>query len=311
MTAFVRVVELWLPTQPRTELSLGGALGAPDGLRTVSEQTRFRPGEGIPGRAWASGHPIFVTLREFTISEHGNAAAAAGLTCAAALPIFAGEFLMATVVFWCGGGPPHVGAVELWHNDPATSREMRHVGGYYGAADNLEFDSRYMKFPPGYGLPGRAWKTGAPVIVKDLVDSQSFLRREKALEVGINRGLGIPFAVESGANWVLTFLSAPETPIARRFEIWVPNRQRDGLVFHSGDCHRDAQLGAGYASETIRKDDGVLGRVWLTGVPEMTADIASEASRVGRSARAAGLDAMLALPVLEGGKLKGLVAWYF
>ena len=71
------------------------------------------------------------------------------------MPVFAGEFLMAVVVFFCGDDEAHVGAIELWHNDPDKSYEMRLVDGYYGTADMFEFNSRHTRFPRGFGLPGR------------------------------------------------------------------------------------------------------------------------------------------------------------
>lgn len=54
-----------------------------------------------------------------------------------------------------GGDEKHVGAIELWHNDPDKSHEMGLVDGYYGTADMFEFNSRHTRFPRAYGLPGR------------------------------------------------------------------------------------------------------------------------------------------------------------
>jgi len=72
--------------------------------------------------------------------------------------VFAGEFLMAVMVLFCGDDEKHVGAIELWHNDADVSHEMGLVDGYYGTADMFEFNSRHTKFPRGFGLPGRTWK---------------------------------------------------------------------------------------------------------------------------------------------------------
>jgi hypothetical protein len=52
------------------------------------------------------------------------------LTCAVALPVFAGDLLKAVVVFLCGDGKVGAGAMELWHNDPAKFFEMKLVDGY-------------------------------------------------------------------------------------------------------------------------------------------------------------------------------------
>src|ERR1700712_4548467 len=153
----------------------------------------------------------------------------------------AGEFLMAVLVLFCGDDEKHVGAIELWHNDAGISHEMGLVDGYYGTADMFEFNSRHTKFPRGFGLPGRTWKAGMPLIIKDLHNAKGFLRWEEASEIGINCGVGIPYAI-GDQTWVMTFLSAQATPIAKRFEIWVPDASRTVLTFQSGDCSEDADL---------------------------------------------------------------------
>ena len=53
-----------------------------------------------------------------------QAAAAEGLTCGIALPIFAGDFLTAVLVIFCGDDQAHAGAIELWANDPALTRDL-------------------------------------------------------------------------------------------------------------------------------------------------------------------------------------------
>src|SRR5262249_13860276 len=166
----------------------------------------------------------------------------AGLTCGVALPVFVGEFLTAVMVLFCGDDEEHVGAIELWHNDAERSNEMGLVDGYYGTADMFEFNSRHTKFPRGFGLPGRTWKAGTPIIIKDLHNAQHFLRLEDARKIGVNCGVGIPYSNGSNQSWVLTFLSAQATPIAERFEIWTPNAARDALLFQSGDCSKAVDL---------------------------------------------------------------------
>jgi hypothetical protein len=115
--------------------------------------------------------------------------------------VFSGEFLMAVVVLLCGDDDKHVGAIELWHNDADRSHEMALVDGYCGTVDMFEFNSRHMKFPKGFGLSGRAWKVGMPLIIKDFHNSEAFLRWEEATEIGINCGVGIPYRTSPGQAW--------------------------------------------------------------------------------------------------------------
>jgi hypothetical protein len=312
MRTFIRIAEIWVPTTDRMQLEFGGGLYGPlDEFRATSQGIRFGFDEGLPGRAWAAGHPVLMTDFENSHFKRDAAAKAAGLTCGVALPVFAGDFLMAVVVLFCGGGDAHIGAIELWHSDLVASYDLKLADGYFGAADTFEFNARHTKFPRGYGLPGRAWKANMPSIAKDLLDSKAFLRSQQAVEIGINRGLGIPYLHAPGHSWVVTFLSALDTPIARRLEIWVPNQARDALIFHSGDCDQNTQLAADYQNVGIGKQDGIIGRTWFTGVPTVLDRSADDPSPIGGSAAAAGMDAMLAMPFIHAGESKAVIAWYF
>ena len=312
MKAFIRVAEIWVPTEDGRALRfLDGLYGPLDDFRAVSETMRFARDEGLPGKAWASGHPIILKQFENSYFKRTEAAKAVGLTCGVALPVFAGDVLKAVVVFFCGDDAAHVGAIELWNNDPDVSYEMRLVDGYYGTAEMFEFNSRYTRFPRGFGLPGRVWKSNMPLIAKDLYRSKAFLRWQEAVEIGINRGLGIPYPHASGHTWVMTFLSARDTPIARRFEIWVPNEAGDALIFKAGDCDQNTLLAADYQSARIGNGEGTIGQAWRSGVPALRTNVGVDASPAGRSAAAAGLDAMIAVPIMNEHGSKAVVVWYF
>jgi hypothetical protein len=312
MKTFIRTAEIWVLSRDRTQLEFGGGLYGPlEEFRAGSENLRFGFGEGLPGKAWAAGHPVI--LKDFNAPgfERAAAAKAAGLTCAAALPVFAGEFLMAVVVLFCGDDDTHVGAVELWHHDPGTSNDLKLADGYFGGADTFAFNARHAKFPRGYGLPGRAWRAHMPLIMQDLLNSKDFLRAEQALEIGVNRGLGIPYAPVSGHTYVLTFLCARNTPIARRLEIWVPNQADDALMFHAGYCDDNAVLTTAYEQVKISKREGLLGQVWFTGIPALRPFGAPDTTPAALSGTTAGLHAVIAMPFIEAGRVKAITAWYF
>jgi hypothetical protein len=46
-------------------------------------------------------------------------------------------------------------------------------------------------------------------------------------------------------------------------------------------------------------------------VPSVSENLAADPTVIGSSARAAGLDTMVAMPVIERGRFKAIVAWYF
>ena len=308
--SFIRVTEIWAPSADGTQLELSTGLYGPlSEFRDVSKKTRFAYDEGLPGKAWASGHPIVLKNLTNSYFLRGEAAEAAGLTCAVALPIFSGDALIAVMVLFCGDDREHIGAVEVW-NAPAGSIEMGLVDGYYGTADVFEWYSRHTKFMCGIGLPGQVWESGMPEIMADLGRSRRFLRWESAERAGLNRGVGIPCGRDSASPWVLTFLSALDTPIADRFETWVPDAGHDKLVFGGGFCEYGINLADAYGNVAVAKGAGTLGRVLESGTPAIASDFSSEPPVVRAAVNPTALETVVAVPVITGGDLKAIVAWY-
>jgi len=60
-----------------------------------------------------------------------------------------------------------------------------------------------------------------------------------------------------------------------------------------------------------RQGEGTIGQVWTTGIPAVRDSIAADASPAAGPAVAAGLDAMVAMPIMNDRGLKAVVAWYF
>lgn len=307
---FIRATEIWVPTKDRQRLELASGLYGPlKEFEEVSQTTTFGYGEGLPGKAWAAGHPI--VLKDLTNSyfKRGEAAQRAGLTCALALPIFGPQSLIAVMLLFCGDDQQHIGAIEVWHTPP-DSIEMGLVDGYYGTADVFEWYSRHTHFMCGTGLPGAVWETGMPVILEDLGRSRRFLRWESAERAGLNRGVGIPCGRDSRDPWVLTFLSALGTPIARRFETWVPAPDDSGLIFRAGVCEHGIDLAAVYGPAPLSHEGGTLGHVWRRGSPAIATDLSLEPPPLMASLQGTELSTMVAMPVMTDGKLKAIVNWY-
>ncbi len=310
MKNFVKVIEVWVPGRDRTRLELGAGLyGSCKSFREASELKRFSYNEGLPGRAWASGRPVVLTQFDDSYFRRVDAARQAGLTAGVAIPVFAGNFLLSVVVFLCGDEREHAGAIEVWGRDPGKTDEMRLIDGYFGTLEDFASLSRNVAMPRGSGLPGRVWEKRMPVIIDDLGHAQTFLRSRKAEQVGMTTGLGIPCLRGADEVYAVTFLSARETPIASRFEIWVP-ASGGGLIFAEGHCEQDPNLDMGYRSSSIAKGEGTIGRVWLTGVPAVCEHLAADKSVAGQAARLAGLKTMLAMPVIDNAVLKAVVAMY-
>ncbi len=79
----------------------------------------------------------------------------------------------------------------------------------------------------------------------------------------------------------------------------------------AGDCDLNKAFPQDYMGTLVTRGEGPIGRVWASGLPEVFESVAEDRSAIGRSARKAGLQSMLALPVLEHGRLKAVVALYF
>lgn len=313
MRTFIRAVEVWVPSVDRSILEFGGGLyGKATRFAAISRTLCFGRGEGLPGQAWEQGQPIILKQFDGSYFKRTAAAHAEGITCGIAVPIFAGDFLTSVLVMFCGDDEAHAGAIELWHNDPKQGSDMRLVDGYYGTtADTFEFMSRRTTIRRGNGLPGLAWETETPVFFEDLGKAARFLRADSATKVGINRGYAIPCAIRRDENYVMTFLSALGTPIARRFEIWVPDASRERLALMGGFCEAGGVLQAAPAGASFERGQGTIGRTFLTGVPAVSDNAASEPAGFGAAAAEAGLASLVAVPVIAAGRLTAVVAWYF
>jgi hypothetical protein len=312
MKTFIRVVEVWVPDAEASLLEFGGGLyGNAARLGMVSHSMCFGRGEGLPGRAWDEGRPIVMRELDPAVFRRSEPARAEGLTCAIALPIFAGDTLKAVLVMFCGDDDEHAGAIELWRNDPAESKDMTLDDGYYGTtADAFEFISRRTSFRKGVGLPGAVWASGAPVFLSDLGRSGRFLRADSAVKVGINRGFAMPCANQGDETYVLAFLSALATPLVRRLEVWSPAGGDGALHLAEGFCEKQGLLHAD-ASTGITPGQGAIGRAFATVVPMVTEHATDEPGPVGAAAQAADCSALAALPVLHQGRVTAVLAWYF
>lgn len=307
MSTFIKAAECWLPSADGTMLEFGGGLYGPGArMASVSREMCFGRGEGLPGRAWADAAPVVLHGFAGSYFRRIEAAQADGLTCGIAWPLFRGDTLVAVVVFFCGDDEDHVGAIEVWGNPGGGSKDLSLVDGHYGrTGDTFEYISRRTTFRPGTGLPGLAWQRGQPVFFDDLGRGAGFLRADGARKVGINRGLAVPGSTPGDASYVLTFLSALGTPIARRVELWSPDAANTAMVRTAGFCEA---AGALTESVHVPRGEGAVGRCLATGLPQVVQDLAAEPVAIDTSA---GIRRAIVTPVLQEGNLRAAVALYF
>lgn len=302
--SFIKATEIWEPNREKTKLTLvNGHYGPYEEFKIYSLSMTFNYDEGLPGKAWAQKHPIILHSFEGSYFQRTDMAKKIGLTTAIAMPIFAGEYLHAVVVFLCGEKEEQSGAIELWANDHDRLNEMGLVEGYYGGMKDFEWISKNIKIMRGLGLPGTVWKESMPVIMKNLGNSATFLRAKKAAKEGITTALGLPAWMREENGYVITFLSAKKTPIARRFEIWIPDDTGEALIFRDGHCDEGDDLLETYALTRLEKHTTILGNVWKTGYPILT----EESELIDNKTN---FSALLALPMIQNGFCKAVVAFY-
>lgn len=298
---FVEVTEVWVPEGDRLVLA-GGNYGGHAEFASVSGRESFARGEGLPGRAWDAARPIVLKGLDGSTFKRIEAARAAGLTSAVAVPVFAGAELKAVLVVLCGDDATRTGAIEIWaERDGLLMLE----DGYYGAARHFEWVSQHTHFPRGQGLPGGVWAADTPILMRDLGAGYRFIRADSAGRAGLTTGLGLPVPAPGGPARVLTLLSARGTPIARRFELWDARPARvgksGGAVLVDGICAREGKLWDAEAPRQAAPWQGLIGRVLGTGLP---------LAETGAPGLAAGYDQMVAIPVYQGRELAHIVAWY-
>ncbi|WP_374089570.1 GAF domain-containing protein [Methylomicrobium lacus] len=307
MKTFIKVIEIWIPDKERTQLEFGSGLyGGLTDFKHASEKQHFAYDEGLPGKAWAARHPIVLNRFEKSYFKRTAAAQKAGLTCGIAIPIFSGDFLMAVVVFLCGDDREQAGAIEVWSNEGAADHALHLLDGYYGSLTQFETHSRQIGLPKGQGIPGRSWETAMPVLVEDLGKADEYVRSGDALKAGISTVLGIPFVNGDEQAYVITFLSAKATPIAKRIQIWMPDTDGRQLLCRQSHSKNSNNLAEIFETLTVNKGDGALGRVWLTGMPLITGN-----QDESYNEELDDLSRMLAIPVIEQGRLKAIVTFLF
>jgi PAS domain S-box-containing protein len=262
---------------------------APQFYAAIRSST-FRPGSGIPGRAWASRAPIFVPdIAEDPEARHRDAAAREGLHAALAFPILLGSEVLGVMGFL---------SRNVWHPDQDLIDVMATLGRQIGqftkrtaAVDELQLRVSMLQ-----NIPVAAWSVmpdGTPEIVNqvwneylgqkpDYVNSDAEacmepLHAEDRERVsrcywdGIRSGLG--FAMEG------RFLRARDRAYRWHLVRAVPVRDAEGSILRfvgtATDVHDWRQ-----AQETLRNTQtefAHMTRVMTMG--ELTASIAHEVNQ--------------------------------
>lgn len=312
MTPFIRAAEIWLPSEDHTLLEFGsGLFGDALNFAATSRTMCFARAEGLPGQVWDQGRPILLKQLDGSDFRRSGAAKLAGLGCAAAMPFFVGDRLMAVLVLFGGDAPGRTGAVELWRNDPRVSSDMTLEDGCYGdtsaAFERLSHDTF---LPRGIGLPGLAWQKEEAVIMASLGEGTRFLRGDAASDAGICRGLALPCCSTGLTRYVLALLSGQDTPIARRMERWVRDRPASSLRRIGGHCETAGDLAGVTVTSRFGAGQDMLSDAITTSTPRLSALPRAERGPLEAGAHASGAEGVLVIPIISDDESNEAVVLY-
>jgi putative methionine-R-sulfoxide reductase with GAF domain len=304
----VRAAEVWTPSRDGTSVELtSGAYSGLKELARASQELRAPLGVGVAGRVAETGKAIVLNhFQNEAGSARADAALRAGLAAGLGIPIFDGTTLTSVCVLLCGDASGACGAVEVW--EPEDVRDcLGLASGYFGAYDGFRRLSSLMKFPRGVGLPGQVWETGQAIVFDDLTGAGPFMRAAAAETYGFTAGLGIPVFQHDMLSSVCLLLAVKGIPIARAFEVWVPDVAEKKLSLATAAYDGAVAVRAAAEGLTLAPGEGLPGKVWSTRRPRVVDGLSPEEFERFSAARQAELTMGVGIPIIDGDKVRAVV----
>ncbi|MEM0897914.1 MAG: GAF domain-containing protein [Verrucomicrobiota bacterium] len=196
---------------------------------------------------------------------------------------------------------------EIWTPD-RDGRCLTLRDGIYGELDHFRDHSAKVTFAHGEGLPGTAWKTRAPVILKTF-EGSVFKRTAEAHEAGLTAAIGLPVFCGEFLNAVIVFLCGQVEKLAGAIEVWEQKRStelglRDGFY---GEWEKFESLSK---SLVFQRGRGLPGLSWETGLPEIMGNLETSNSFLrAKVAAEAGIRTGIAIPFYSTGPLDAIVTF--
>jgi hypothetical protein len=304
----VRAAEVWTPARDGSSIDLtSGAYGTLKEVERASQELRAPRGVGLAGRVWETGRAMVLNhFHDEAGSARADAALRSGLAAGLGIPIYDGTELVSVCVLLCGDPSGACGAVEVW--EPEEARDgLGLASGYFGAYDGFRRLSSLMKFPRGVGLPGQVWESGRAITFDDLSGAGPFMRAAAAETYGFTAGLGLPVFNGNTMSAVLLLLSVKGIPIARGFEVWVPDIADKKLSLASAAYDGAVAVRAATESLTLVPGEGLPGKVWSTRRPRVASSLSPEEFERASAARQAELSMCFGIPIIDGEKVRAVV----
>jgi hypothetical protein len=298
----VQGAELWTPKDDWLVLR-SGAYGRHTEFARVSARSRFRRGEGLPGAVWATQQAL--VWRDlgshFVRAEH---AAAAGIDAAVGFPCFHGRELVGVVTLLLTASTTTPACIEVWNHDDGLD-VLRHGGGLYANTGEVEKLSKLLQFPYAAGLPGLTWSRGIPVMQDDVRASNEFVRAELAKRAGLQRAVGVPIYRERRVIHVLALIAGEANSFVRACELFL--QEEHGLASKAHFDQNEGSPGDAPPSGLPHPREALARDARLSRLPI----IIPGPARQSRDGPAQGSEVLMALPIHDGVRLRGVVCLEF
>lgn len=173
---------------------------------------------------------------------------------------------MTTNPFFC--------ATEVW-TPTADRQHLDLTAGLYHDMPYFEAISRGMRFGREEGLPGKAWASGRPIVLKDLSNSY-FRRGDAAMTDGLSCAVALPLFAQGGLTAVVVFFFGDSRYRRGALEIWTAPEGGSEMALVDGYFGRTERFGITAHDTTFSMGEGLPGHVWESGLPMILADVASD-----------------------------------
>ena len=259
--------EIWVPGTDYANWELIEATYQPG--CSVRPQASARPStpKGLPEKAVEAGSYLTEDLGE-EWETRGDIMVSPHIGAGMAIPFYnEGKVSAVLILFFHNHSKC---AAELW-SGRTGSHELCLQNGFYPGLERFGNISKHVFLPHGSGMPGRAWRSGLPQLMRDIGGSKRFLRSSGAESEGLSSGLSIPIINNQTLDSVVCLLSAPQCPIASVYEIWRPVSVNDSprLALAAGHYGTHTELETMTKRLSFAPGEDIIGKVWSTGMPTL------------------------------------------
>ncbi|MBT0666958.1 hypothetical protein HT136_01070 [Novosphingobium profundi] len=199
-------LELWQCTRDSQVLALAdGYFGQAHGFEAEARSLHFARGQGIPGKVWESGAPVFFTsLRPEGRFLRHEAEDRIGFDRAFGVPCRGQDGSAWVLTLVSSRLSPVVGRIEYWVFDPERGA-FRFEAGYCEVVEDLAGLHADVWISGDTGLFGRACRKGIPLVDEDLATDIESPTACLAVAAGLKSMVVVPMQGKMEADSVLVW----------------------------------------------------------------------------------------------------------